>query len=59
MERHTQPGSIQEPHHTFNLFFETPLELVEQGYQVVVGTGGTAGASHLFNCTERAASVCK
>ncbi len=57
MERHTQPGSIQQPHHTFNLFFETPLELIEQGY-AVVGTGGTAGG-HLLNCTERAASVCK
>lgn len=57
MERHTQPGSIQQPHHSFNLFFETPLELIEQGYAVVVGTGGSAGG-HLFNCTERAASVC-
>ena len=59
VERHTQPGSTQQPHHDFNLFFETPLELIEQAYTVVVDTGGTVGASHLFNCTERAASVCK
>ena len=59
VEHHTQPGSIRQPHHTFDLFFETPLELIEQAYTVVVGTGSAAGAGHLFNCTERAASVCK